>query len=82
MRLFPGNSTLYVLIYLRQLHGNIETTLTLKTPLKRPSLDPIWTGLFPKVKGLGKIKCPPPPPPNLPISGQMMIKLGRDTLRV
>ena len=39
------------------------------------AINPIWTGLFAKLKRLGK--CPPP---NLAISSQMKMKLGTDML--
>ena len=38
-------------------------------------INPIWTGLFANLKGLGA-------PPNLTISSQMMMKLGKDIIWV
>ena len=43
-------------------------------------LNPIWTGLFANLERLGRgEKCPPP---NLAISNQMTLKLGKDILWV
>ena len=44
-------------------------------------INPVWTGLFANLKDWGAF-CPPPPHPNLAISCQMTIKLGKDILWV
>ena len=43
------------------------------------ALNPIWTGLFANLKRLGEGQLPPPPP-NLAISNQMTMKLGKDIM--
>ena len=45
--------------------------------------NPIWTGLFANLKRLGGGHfAPPPPPRNLAISSQIIMKLSKDILWV
>ena len=47
------------------------------------NFNPIWTGLFANLKGLGRGKIHfAPPPPNLTISCQKTMKLGKRILWV
>ena len=49
-------------------------TLNSNQSRAKSHLNPIWTGLFANIKRLGHFA----PPPNLAISSQMMMKLGKD----